>query len=133
LIARLVPDQELIASCLVTSDRISRISLGQAVKLNIDAFPGSSYGRIYGEVISIPEDASSYSGTPGFPIKCKIQQEFKNTKSNPEAQLKSGMTFTAMFIISKKSLWQMIIEKGEKLLYPTTTKASNETIKTIKN
>lgn len=126
VIARIVPDQELVATCMVPSDKISRIRTGQKVKLNIDTYPGSTYGRIEGTVESIPEDATIHSGVPGFPIICQIEQGFQHSSKYVDAELKSGMTFTALFLIAKKSLWQLIIEKGEKLLLPSSDKLLNE-------
>lgn len=119
VVARIVPDQELVATCMVSPDKISRIRLGQDVKFNIDTYPGTAYGRIKGTVASISEDATIYSDMPGFPIICHIQQEFPHQETPGFAELKSGMTFTGLFIITQKTLWQLIIEKGEKLLLPT--------------
>lgn len=119
VVARVVPDQELVATCMVSPDKISRISVGQDVKLNIDTYPGTAYGRIKGTVASISEDATIYSDIPGFPIICHIHQEFSNHEAPGFAKLKSGMTFTCLFIITQRTLWQLIIEKGEKLLLPT--------------
>jgi len=125
-IARIVPDQKLVATCMVPSDKISRINIGQKVKLSIDTYPGSTYGRIEGTVISIPEDATVHSGIPGFPIICQIEQEFRHPSYDNHAVLKSGMTFTALFLIAKKTVWQLLIEKGEKLLLPSPEIAINE-------
>ncbi len=116
VIARIVPDRELVATCMVPADKISRIRTGQKVNLNIDTYPGSTYGRIEGTVVSIPEDATIHSGIPGFPIICKIEQGFQYSSKYDDAVLKSGMTFTALFLVAKKTLWQLIIEKGEKLI-----------------
>lgn len=126
VIARIVPNQELIATCMVPSDKISRISTGQKVKLNIDTYPGSTYGRIKGTVISIPEDATVHSEIPGFLIICQIEQGFEHSSKYDDAKLKSGMTFTALFLIAKKTVWQLIIEKGEKLLLPSHNNPLNE-------
>lgn len=126
MVARIVPDQELVATCMVSPDKISRIRVGQDVKLNIDTYPGTAYGRIKGTVASISEDATVYSDIPGFPIICHIQQEFPNTETPGFAELKSGMTFTGLFIITQRSLWQLIIEKGERLLLPKQNDRGNE-------
>jgi HlyD family secretion protein len=126
IVARIVPDQDLVATCMVSPDKISRISVGQKVKLNIDAYPGTAYGRIRGTVASISEDATIYSDIPGFPIICHIQQEFFDPKTPGSSELKSGMTFTGLFIITQRTLWQLIIEKGERLLLPTHNNTANE-------
>jgi membrane fusion protein, peptide pheromone/bacteriocin exporter len=119
MVARIVPEQDLVATCMVSPDKISRIRVGQDVKFNIDTYPGTAYGRIKGTVASISEDATFYSDIPGFPIICHIHQEFSNPDTPGSAKLKSGMTFTGLFIITQRTLWQLIIEKGEKLLLPT--------------
>lgn len=126
VVARIVPDQELVATCMVSPDKISRIRVGQNVKLNIDTYPGTAYGRIKGTVASISEDATIYSDMPGFPIICNIQQEFPHQENPGFAELKSGMTFTGLFIITQRTIWQLIIEKGEKLLLPTHNNPGNE-------
>jgi HlyD family secretion protein len=130
-VARIVQDQDLLAICIIPSDKITRISMGQDVKINIDAFPVSSFGWIKGNVISIPQDATLYSGIPQFQIQCKIEQEFSRANSLQSSGLQSGMTFTGLFILARKSILQLILEKGEKMLIPAATNLSDNANKQI--
>ena len=117
LVARIVPNHELVATCMISPDKISRISVGQQVRLNIDTYPGTAFGYIEGTVTSIPEDASVYADIPGFPVICSIQQEVQHRSGDLQVALKSGMTFTGLFILSKRSIWKLLAERGEKLLF----------------
>lgn len=127
VVARIVPDHELVATCMVSPDKISRISVGQQVRLNIDTYPGTAFGFIEGTVTSIPEDATVYSDIPGFPVICSIQQEVQQRSGDLHVALKSGMTFTGLFILSKRSIWKLIIERGEKLLLPLYSETTDGT------
>lgn len=118
VVGRIIPDQELVAECLLMPDQISRVFKGQDITLNIDAFPGHIWGRIEGVVTEIPEDVSNVSGNPVYRITCNIQQQFDNNHCHTPARLKNGMTFTGLFILNRKSLLQLLIEKTEKLLTP---------------
>ncbi len=125
-IARLVPDMELVATCMVSPDKISRISIGQQVRINIDTYPGTAFGTIQGTVASIPKDVTIYSNVPSFPVLCIFQQGSRHHTGISQVILKSGMTCTGLFVLSKRSLLNLIIEKGEKIIFPDNRKSDYE-------
>ena len=119
-IARIVPVTQLEVTSVVPPDKISWIRTGQDVRLKIDSYPASVFGYINAQVKTIPEDATNFKDRLGFPVICAIHEQANYIK-NPslkEMRLKSGMTCSTMFILQKKSLLQVMIEKGEKLFIP---------------
>jgi len=127
-IARIIPERELIGTCLIPTDRISRIDMGQRVMLHIDSYPVAVYGSIKAEVSGVPGDASSYSGGTGFPVRLRISREVTGSRQGRRITLKSGMTFTGMFVTARKSLLEIIIERGDRLLLPAPKTESDEKV-----
>lgn len=114
-VATIIPDAELIAEVMVTTDKISRIHPEQRIKISVDAFPGSSYGRLEGTVSAIPEDARQIEKQSFYSIQCRIpEQEFPSGHQNTTV-LRSGMSVNCLFILTRKSLLQLLTEKGEHL------------------
>jgi HlyD family secretion protein len=116
LIGRIVPEQHLVAECLVPPDCISRITENQPVKLSIDAYPATVFGRATARVIIVPSDASTVSGQPFYVVTCALDRS-SDFMRGKDIKLKSGMTVTGMFLLGRKSLYNLLREKSSKLLY----------------
>ena len=118
VIARIVPDHELIADCILLPDKIAYIRPGNPVKVRLDAYPAGTNGYLEGTVTEIPEDAVIESGTPIYRVKCRIPQYIYHRDTGRREPLKSGMTFTAHFVLNRKTILELIVEKTERWLYP---------------
>ena len=118
VIARIVPDHELIADCILLPDKIAYIRPGKLVKLRLDAYPAGTNGYLEGIVTDVPEDAVIESGTPIYRVKCRIPQHIYHQDTGRREPLRSGMTFTAHFVLNRKSILELIVEKTERWLYP---------------
>ncbi len=124
-IAVVSPESEKIAEVYVSAKDIGYLSKGQAAKIQIDAFNYNQWGMLQGEIIDISEDFILVDNTPVFLVKCKLIEKYLELENGVRGEIKKGMTVNARFIVTKRSLFQLLYQKSDDWLNPSRSLASH--------
>ncbi|MBM3402732.1 MAG: HlyD family efflux transporter periplasmic adaptor subunit [Bacteroidetes bacterium] len=124
-IAEISPDTRLIALCYVKPTDIGLIRKGQTVNFQIDAFNYNQWGLISGEVIDISDDIIlTAQGNAVFKVRCMLDREYLTLRTNSIGNLRKGMSFTARFLITERSLYDLLYDKLDDWLNPNLSEAT---------
>ena len=121
MIGVISPDSNLVAECLVSPKDIGYLRTGMPVKFQVDAFNYNEWGTIDGEVIRVGNDFTLADNQPVFKVRCRFDKTDVQTASGVKGQLKKGMTLQARFILTKRSLFQLLYDKTDDWMNPNTT------------
>ena len=119
-IAIVSPDSGLIAEVYVIPKDIGLINNKQKVLIQIDAFNYNHWGMLKGEIDEISNDFILLNNQPVFRIKCKLNKNHLSLKNGFKGYLRKGMTFKARFIVTERTLFQLLFEKVDNWLNPAT-------------
>jgi len=133
-LAIISPDTNIIGELYVKPSDIGMIYLDQPVRMIIDAFDYREWGSISASVTEISDDFLIIHNQPVFRIRCKPDQVFLSLENGYTGTLKKGMSFQALCLVNRKSVWQLITGKMNDWLNPALNEskslitASNEKI-----
>ena len=114
------PDSGLIAEVYVIPKNIGLINNKQQVLIQIDAFNYNHWGMLKGEIDEISNDYILLNNQPVFRIKCKLNKNHLSLKNGFKGYLRKGMTFKARFVVTERTLFQLLFEKVDNWLNPAT-------------
>lgn len=117
-VADIIPDGNLIAVCLVSSNDIGFIKKNQKVRLQIDAYNYYDWGTLEGSVSEIIKDVSIIENRPFYRVHCKIDKTFLTLKSGYKGNLIKGMSGRANFSLTTSTLWQLLFTSIDEWLNP---------------
>ncbi len=117
-LAEISPDSDLIAECYITPVDIGLINQHNTVKFQIDAFNYKQWGFATGKIIEIANDIELINESPIFKVRCKIDQKHLTLKNDFKGNLKKGMTFTARFKLTERTLFELLYDKIDDWLNP---------------
>ncbi|WP_286734189.1 MULTISPECIES: HlyD family secretion protein [Sphingobacterium] len=120
-IGEISPTSSLIAVCYVSPKDIGFISLDQKVRLQLDAFSYIDWGTLIGRVVEINDEVVMMENKPFFVVKCSLETSFLKLSNGRKGIIKKGMTSTANFELTERSLWQLIFDKMHNWLNPNVT------------
>ncbi|MCF6169058.1 HlyD family efflux transporter periplasmic adaptor subunit [Lutibacter sp.] len=123
-LAEISPDGNLIAECYVSPIDIGLINSNNIVKFQMDAFNYNQWGLATGEIIEIGKDLELINETPTFKIRCKVDQKYLTLKNNFKGNLKKGMTFNARFKLTERTLFELLYDKIDDWLNPSSQSIS---------
>ena len=114
------PDSSLLVECYVRPADMGLIKKSQAVVMQIDALNYREWGLAHGQVIDISNDFTIAKEQPVFKIKVQLQTASLKLKTGYAAILKKGMTLQARFVITRRTLAQLVFDKVEDWLNPNS-------------
>lgn len=117
-IAEVSPDSELIVECYITPADIGLLKEGTPARFQIDAFNYNEWGMITGKIIEISNDIIVTDGKPFFKIKCSLDEKSLKLKNGYVGTMKKGMTLQARFLITQRSLFQLLYDKVDDWVNP---------------
>jgi multidrug resistance efflux pump len=117
-IGEIGPDSSLLAFCYIKPVNIGLIKKGQAVRLQIDAFNYNQWGMVMGKVLDISDDIIIQNQIPYFKVKCQLDKNYLQLNNGYRGYIKKGMTFSAHFTITKRSLFQLLFDKVNDWINP---------------
>jgi multidrug resistance efflux pump len=117
-LAVISPDTAIIGEIYIPPSDIGLIHLGQPVQLIIDAFDYREWGTIQAAITEISDDFLVINNQPVFRIRCKLDRITLQLKNGYTGSLKKGMTFQALCLVNRKSVWQLLTGKMNKWLNP---------------
>ncbi|MCQ2975012.1 MAG: HlyD family secretion protein [Bacteroidales bacterium] len=110
-LATLSPDENLIVECYVDPSDVGLISLNQEVKLQYDAFDYNQWGLGLAEVEDIDRNISVEDTKAYFVVRCKMKHKSLSLKNGYTVEIKKGMTLTGRFLVTRRTLWQLLFDK----------------------
>ena len=96
------------------------ININQTVKFQIDAFNYNQWGLLEGKVIEIDKNITINEQQAFFKVKCKLNSKKLTLKSGYKTQVSKGMTLTTRYIITRRSLFDLLFDKVDDWLNPKT-------------
>jgi len=119
-VAEISPDGELRAYCYMSPVDIGKIEIGQSVSFQVDAFNYTTWGFLSGKVLEISDDVFILNGNlPVFKVQCSLDKKYFD-RAPTKSYLKKGMSFTARFHIGDRNLLQLLRDKADNQINPTS-------------
>lgn len=119
-IAELSPDSLLVIESYVSPADIGFLHPEMPVTFQVDAFNYNEWGTITGEVLSISSDVTVINDQPVFKVRSTLDQTHLTLRNGYRGNLKKGMTVHARFRVNERSLYQLLYDKVDDWLNPTT-------------
>lgn len=117
-LAEISPDDDLIAECYVASADIGYFKKGQVVRFQFDAFDYNQWGLMEGKVSDISEDVILVENQPVFKVRCELPATYLQLNTGQKGLLKKGMTLTGRFVLTRRTLFQLLFDKVDDWLNP---------------
>jgi len=118
-LAEISPDEPLVVECNVSPKDIGLIQMGQQVRLQMDAFNYNQWGFMEAEVLEIDQQPQVQNQDVFFRVRCLMKEKGLQLKNGYKAEIQKGMTLTARFIITRRSLYQLLFDKVDQWLNPS--------------
>lgn len=117
-IAAISSADHLIVECNVSPNDIGLIRKNQEVKFQLDAFNYNQWGLLEGKVIDVDRNITLQNDQAFFKVRCALNSRTLQLKSGYEANVSKGMTLTARYIMTKRSLFDLLFDKIDNWLNP---------------
>ena len=119
-IAELSPDSLLIVESYVPPADIGFLRPEMPVTFQVDAFNYNEWGTLTGQVLSISSDVVILNDQPVFKVRSALDQHYLSLRNGYRGTIKKGMTVHARFRVNERSLYQLLYDKVDNWLNPTT-------------
>lgn len=118
-LAVISPDSTLCLEVYVTPRNIGFMSVGMPVKMQVESFNYNEWGTIPGKVKEISSDFLTDSqGNSFYKVKCEMERDYLQLKNGRVGKLKKGMTVSAHFMVSRRSLFDLLYQKMDDWVNP---------------
>ncbi|TDE16471.1 HlyD family secretion protein [Dyadobacter psychrotolerans] len=118
-LAEISPDEAMVAEMYVMPKDIGLIRPGTITRLQVDAYNYNQWGLVTGKVISISNDVYTDGKTlPYFKVRCQLDKNSLKLPNGYEGKLKKGMTLQARFLVTERTLFQLLYDKADDWLNP---------------
>jgi HlyD family secretion protein len=128
MLAIISPDSTLCAEIFVSPRNIGYINIGMPVNIQVSSFNYNEWGIIAGKVTEISSDyLTDGSGNNVFyKVKCNMGKNFLMRKNGVKGILKKGMSVSSHFMITRRSLFDLLYQKMDDWANPTQYNISTE-------
>ncbi|WP_396178958.1 HlyD family secretion protein [Flavobacterium sp.] len=117
-IAQISPTENLIVESTVSPNDIGLIKTKQKVKFQLDAFNYNQWGMLTGKVIDIDKNITLQDNQAYFKVRCALDTKELKLKSGYTTEVSKGMTLTTRYIITRRSLYDLLFDKVDDWLNP---------------
>jgi membrane fusion protein, peptide pheromone/bacteriocin exporter len=117
-IANISAADNLIVESNVSPNDIGLIHKNQKVNFQIDAFNYNQWGLLEGKVIEIDNNITLQENQAFFRVRCSLNTKEMKLKSGWKTQVSKGMTLTTRYIITRRSLFDLLFDKVDDWLNP---------------
>jgi multidrug resistance efflux pump len=117
-IATISAADHLIVESTVLPNDIGLIDKNQTVKFQLDAFNYNQWGLLEGKVIDIDQNITIQGEQAFFKVRCALNSKVLKLKSGYKANVSKGMTLTTRYIITRRSLFDLLFDKIDDWLNP---------------
>jgi len=112
------PESKLLAECIVSGRDIALVKASHKVSFRFDAFNYSYFGIVTGKIISIDNDFTVIDNKPVFKVRCNFDDLTLRLSNGFEGKIQKGLTLHASFILTRRSLWQLLYDKADDWINP---------------
>lgn len=112
------PDSNLLAECYVSPKDIGLLRPGMTVRMQVDAFDYNQWGLVQGQVVEVSNDVIISNDRPVFKVRCKLGRNYLSLKEGYKGYLKKGMTLRARFVVTERSLFDLLYDDADDWLNP---------------
>ncbi|MXO03330.1 HlyD family secretion protein [Flavobacterium sp. HBTb2-11-1] len=117
-IATISSPDHLIVENNVSPNDIGLIKKNQKVKFQLDAFNYNQWGLLEGKVIDIDHNITIQGEQAFFKVRCSLNSNTLHLKSGYKTDVSKGMTLTTRYIITRRSLFDLLFDKIDNWLNP---------------
>jgi len=117
-IATISSADHLIVESNVSPNDIGLIRKNQKVKFQLDAFNYNQWGLLEGKVIDIDHNITIQGDQAFFKVRCALDSQNLHLKSGYSTKVSKGMTLTTRYIITRRSLFELLFDKIDDWLNP---------------
>jgi multidrug resistance efflux pump len=125
-IATISSPDHLIVENNVSPNDIGLIKKNQKVKFQLDAFNYNQWGLLEGKVIDIDQNITIQGEQAFFKVRCALDSKTLHLKSGYKTDVSKGMTLTTRYIITRRSLFDLLFDKIDNWLNPKQLSAKNK-------
>jgi membrane fusion protein, peptide pheromone/bacteriocin exporter len=118
--AQISPDTSLLVEAYLNPNDIGLIQKGMSARFQVDAFNYNQWGVATGKVVEISSDIHIVNDKPVFKVKCILDKTFLQLRNGYKGYLKKGMSLQARFIVTERTLWQLLYDKVDDWVNPNT-------------
>lgn len=108
----------LIVENNVSPNDIGLIQKDQKVKFQLDAFNYNQWGLLEGKVIDIDRNITMQGEQAFFKVRCALNSTAMQLQSGYKTNVSKGMTLTTRYIITRRSLFDLLFDKIDDWLNP---------------
>ena len=116
------PDSSILVECYVSPQDIGLLKPDMPVRFQIDAFNYNEWGLVNGKIAEVAKDFVVISEQPVFKVRCLLEKQEVSLPTGYKATLKKGMSLRARFIVTKRSLFQLLYDKVDDWVNPSMRK-----------
>lgn len=117
-IATISATDKLIVESTVSPNDIGLIQKNQKVKFQIDAFNYNQWGLLEGKVIDIDHNITIQGEQAFFKVRSALNVTTMKLQSGYKTKVTKGMTLTTRYIITRRSLFDLLFDKVDDWLNP---------------
>jgi HlyD family secretion protein len=117
-IATISATDKLIVESSVSPSDIGLIHKNQKVKFQIDAFNYNQWGLLEGKVIDIDHNITIQGEQAYFKVRSVLNKTELQLKSGYKTKVSKGMTLTTRYILTRRSLFDLLFDKMDDWLNP---------------
>jgi len=114
----------------VTPRNIGYLSVGMPVNVQVESFNYNEWGMVAGKITEISSDffTDSQAKNSYYKVKCNMEKDFLMLRSGKKGKLKKGMLVNAHFMITRRSLFDLLFQKMDDWINPAqyNNKVGNE-------
>lgn len=124
-LAQISPDTTMLVEAYVSPNDIGLIRAGMPVRFQVNAFNYNQWGLATGMVKEISSDVHIINDQPVFKVRCQLDKDYLQLKNGYKGYLKKGMTLQARFLVTERTLWQLLYDKMDDWLNPNLSQHNN--------
>lgn len=132
LLAVVSPDSTLCLEVYVEPRNIGLIDIDMPINVQVESFNYNDWGTISGNVKEISSDFLTDSkGQSFYKVKCDLARNYLQLKNGRIGKLKKGMSVSAHFMITRRSIFDLIYQKIDDWVNPKQYDYKTMTARTI--
>ena len=132
-LAIISPDSTIFIEIYVSPRNIGYLERGMPVTIKVGSFNYNEWGTINGKVIDISSDffADHTTGGAYYKVKCSMEKDFLTHRKGMKGNLKKGMTVSAHFLITRRSLFDLLYQKMDDWVNPSLYIIENNSVASL--
>jgi membrane fusion protein, peptide pheromone/bacteriocin exporter len=112
------PDSNLLVECYVSPQDIGFLRKDMQANFQINSFNYNQWGLASGKILNVANDFIIQNQKPVFKVQCLMDKTFLKLKTGYVGKIKKGMNLRARFIITRRSIYQLMYDKVDDWVNP---------------